>query len=188
MNQYTDPGQHLFWIASRSLGIVALVLVAISVGLGLAMAGKLTKGPGVKARVKQLHEATALSALIAIAGHGLTLLGDSFLRPGLVGVTVPFAMSNQPAWTGFGIIGGWLAAVLGLSFYARRWIGARLWRRMHRWTLVVYVLGVVHALGSGTDARSAWLLLIVAATGVPILLLTALRFLPPRPRPSVLGA
>lgn len=178
MTAYTDPGQHIFWIASRALGVVALVLVALSVGLGLAMSTRTARGPGVMARVKQIHEATALTALMAISGHGLTLLGDSYLRPGLAGIALPFAMSHQPAWTGIGIIGGWLAAILGLSFYVRRWIGPKLWRQMHRWTLAVYVLAVAHTLGSGTDAGSFWLLAILVITAVPIVFLTALRMLP----------
>jgi sulfoxide reductase heme-binding subunit YedZ len=178
VSSYTDPGQHIFWLTSRALGIVALVLVALSVGLGLAMATRTARGPGVMARVKQLHEATALTALIAITAHGLTLLGDSYLRPGLAGIAIPFVMAHRPAWTGIGVIGGWLAAILGLSFYVRRWIGSKLWRRMHRWTLAVYVLAVLHTLGAGTDAHSFWLLTIVIATGVPIVFLAALRLLP----------
>jgi methionine sulfoxide reductase heme-binding subunit len=178
VNAYTDPGQHIFWIASRALGVVALVLVAVSVGLGLAMATRAVRGPGAMARVKQLHEATALTALLAIAAHGLVLLGDSYLRPGLAGITVPFVMSHRPAWTGIGIIGGWAAGILGLSFYVRRWIGPRLWGQMHRWTLAVYVLAVLHTLGAGTDARSFWLLVIVIATAAPIAVLAAVRLLP----------
>ena len=178
-----DPTQHLFWLASRSMGVVALVLVSLSVGLGLAMASKLVRGPGAPAAVKRLHEATALTALVAIAAHGLLLLGDSYLRPGLVGIALPFNMPNQPAWTGVGIIAGWLAAILGLSFYVRRWIGPGLWRRMHRWTLAVWVLGVAHTLGSGTDAGSTWLLGILVLTAAPIMFLAAMRFLPRAPRP-----
>lgn len=187
------PGQHIFWLASRAFGVTALVLVALSVGLGLAMASRLVRAPGAPARIKQLHEAMALTSLLAIAGHGLTLLGDSYLRPGLTGIAIPFTMAHQPAWTGIGIVGGWLAAILGLSFYARKWIGPKLWRQMHRWTLAVYVLAVAHTLGSGTDAGSAWLLAILALTALPIVLLTALRLRPrerpqrrrePRPRPG----
>jgi len=175
---YTDPGQHIFWIASRAFGVVALVLVAVSVGLGLVMATKTAKGPGVMARVKQLHEATALTALFAIAAHGLVLLGDTYLRPGLAGIAIPFVMSHTPVWTGLGVVGGWLAAILGLTFYVRRWIGPKLWRQMHRWTLAVYFLGVIHTVGAGTDARSVWLLAILAATALPIVVLTAVRLLP----------
>src|SRR5436190_17961843 len=120
MNSYTDPGQHLFWIASRAFGVVALVMVSVSVGLGLAMAMRSAKGPGAMARVKQLHEATALTALLAIGAHGLVLLGDTYLRPGLSGIAIPFVMSHRPVWTGLGVLGGWLSALLGLTFYVRR--------------------------------------------------------------------
>jgi sulfoxide reductase heme-binding subunit YedZ len=173
-----EVGQHVFWLSSRALGVAALVLVSLSVGLGLALASKLVRGPGVPARVKKLHEATALTALIAIAAHGLVLLGDAYLRPSLTDLALPFAMDEQPLWTGIGVIGGWLAAILGLSFYVRRWFGPGLWRKMHRFTLVVWILAVVHTLGSGTDAASAWLQLIVAVTGLPIVFLATMRFLP----------
>ena len=89
MNGGIDPGQHLWWLASRSFGVVAIVLVSLSVGLGLALSGRLLRGPGVPARVKTLHEAFALSGLIAIVLHGLLLLGDSYLRPGLAGSCSP---------------------------------------------------------------------------------------------------
>jgi len=178
VNSYTDPGQHIFWIASRASGVVALILAAVSVGMGLAMAMRAAKGPGAMAKLKQAHEATALAALIMIAAHGLALLGDSYLRPGLAGIAIPFVMSHRPLWTGLGVVSGWLAALLGLSFYIRRSIGPRLWRRLHRWTLAVYVLAVIHTLGAGTDARSAWLLVIVIGTAAPIAVMALARLLP----------
>ena len=178
MSSYTDPGQHIFWIASRAFGVVALVFVAISVGMGLAMAMRAAKGPGAMARLKTLHEATALTALLAICAHGLLLLGDGYLRPGVAGIAIPFDTTHAPFWTGLGILGGWLAALLGLTFYVRRWMGPKLWRRMHRWTLVVYVLAVLHTFGSGTDSASLWLLVIVLATLAPITVMSAVRLLP----------
>lgn len=178
MNAQIDPGQHLWWLASRSFGVVAMVLVSLSVGLGLALSGRLLRGPGVPARVKTLHEALAVSGLIAIVLHGLLLLGDSYLRPGLTGIALPFALSSQPVWTALGIIGGWLAAIVTLSFYVRRLIGVRVWRWLHRWTLLVYALGLVHTLGSGTDARSAWLLLTLGVTALPIVFAGVHRALP----------
>jgi sulfoxide reductase heme-binding subunit YedZ len=188
MNSYTDPTQHLFWLASRSLGIVAVVLLAVTVGLGLGLSTRILKRPGLPARLKHLHEAISLTALAAIAGHGLLLLGDPYLRPGLAGIALPFAMPNQPVWTGVGIIGGWLAAVTGLSFYARRWIGAANWRRLHRWTIAAYVLSVGHALGSGSDARAGWMLLILGATAAPVVFLLAYRFLPSASPPAAARA
>ena len=76
-----------------------------------------------------IHEQTALAGLVAIAVHGLTLLGDPWLNPGPAGIAVPFTIAYRPLWVGLGIVAGYLAALLGLSFYVRRRIGPRLWRR-----------------------------------------------------------
>jgi sulfoxide reductase heme-binding subunit YedZ len=147
---------HGWWMASRASGLVAMVLITISVGLGLAMAGKAMRRPGLSKKLMAIHEHTAVAGIVAIAVHGITLLGDPWLNPGVAGISVPFTIGFRPLWTGFGIVGGYLAAALGLSFYFRKRIGARLWRKAHRATVLVYLLGLVHAFGSGTDASAAW--------------------------------
>jgi sulfoxide reductase heme-binding subunit YedZ len=148
---------HVWWLASRASGAVALGLITISVAIGLLMAGKIMRKPGRARILVAIHEQTALAGLVAIAVHGVTLLGDAFLHPGVAGITVPGAISYRPLWTGLGIVAAYLAAALGLSFYFRRRIGTRLWRRAHRATIIVYALSVVHTLGAGTDAASPWL-------------------------------
>ena len=50
MTSTIDPGQHMWWLASRSMGVVAMALVSMSVAFGLAMSGKLVRGPGVASR------------------------------------------------------------------------------------------------------------------------------------------
>ncbi len=170
--------EYAWWLASRASGIVALILIALSVAIGLAMAAKAFRKPGLPKLMIAVHEHAALAALVAIAVHGITLLGDSWLNPGAKGLLVPFAMDYKPAFTGLGIIGGYLAAILGLTFYVRRRIGTRRWRNLHRLTPVVYVLGVVHTIGSGSDAGTLWMTLILLATGTPILYLGILRALP----------
>jgi sulfoxide reductase heme-binding subunit YedZ len=179
-----DPVPHMWWLASRAAGVVALVLVTVSVGIGLAMAGRLTRRRGLGPKLAALHEQTALAGLIAIAVHGVMLLGDPWLHPGLSGITVPFAMTYRTLFTGLGILGGWLAALLGLSFYVRRHIGPRLWRRMHRLTLVVYVLALVHTIGAGTDASAPWLRWFMALTAIPIAGLFVKRLVGSRSTPA----
>ena len=152
----TTLQSHGWWLASRASGLVAFALITVSVGIGLAMAGKVMRRPGLSKKLMRIHEHTALAGLIAIAVHAVTLLGDSWLNPGIAGVAVPFAMGYKTLFTGLGVLGGYLAAALGLSYYVRKRIGPRLWRKAHRATVVVYVLGLVHALGAGTDASAVW--------------------------------
>jgi sulfoxide reductase heme-binding subunit YedZ len=172
-----DPTRYVWWLASRASGIIALGLVTLAVGVGLAMAGRIARRPGLSRKLLALHEHAALAGLVAIVVHGATLLADPWLHAGVSGVTVPFAMAYRPLFTGLGVIAGYLAALLGLSFYVRRRLGPRLWRRVHRATVLVYVLGVVHALGSGTDASTPWLRWFMVVTGVPIAVLFVRRMI-----------
>jgi sulfoxide reductase heme-binding subunit YedZ len=178
-----DPLQYGWWLAARASGIVALALVTLSVAVGLTMAGRIARRPGLSRTLMALHQHAALAGLIAIAVHGLTLLADPWLHPGVAGVTVPFAMSYRPAFTALGIVAAYLAALLGLSFYARRRVGPRLWRRAHRATVLVYALGVVHALGAGSDASTPWLRWFLLVTGAPIVVLFLRRVTARRPAP-----
>ncbi len=177
-----EPLEYGWWLASRAAGVVALIAVSVSVIAGLMMANGLPRRPGAKKHLLSLHEATALAGLVAIAVHGLTLLGDRFLHPRLIDIAVPFTIGYRPVLTGLGIIAGWLAACLGLSFYTRAPIGAKLWRRLHRATITVWGLGVIHTLGAGTDASARWLQAVVIVTGVPIVFLFMRRLLPAEER------
>ncbi len=93
----SDLQSHGWWLASRASGLVALVLVTVSVFLGLTMAGKVMRRPGLSKKLLAVHEQTALAGLVAIAVHGIALLGDPWLHPGVAGVAVPFAIGFKTA-------------------------------------------------------------------------------------------
>jgi sulfoxide reductase heme-binding subunit YedZ len=177
----TSTGPHMFWIASRAAGIAALVLSSLSVCMGLMMAGNLL----VKVRKHDLrisHEALSLATLVALAVHGLTLIGDKYLHPSLADVAVPFLGSYKTLWTTTGIVAFWMLAMLGLSYYMRTRIGVQLWRRLHRFTALAWILGIVHSLGEGTDAGQAWFLAMTAIVVLPALFLLIDRHLLPAVR------
>jgi sulfoxide reductase heme-binding subunit YedZ len=84
-------------------------------------------------------------------------------------------MDYRPLWTGMGTIAGMLAMLLGLSFYVRRSIGSRLWRKAHRATILVYFLAIGHTLGAGTDASAIWMRWWLIVTTPPIIVLFVYR-------------
>jgi sulfoxide reductase heme-binding subunit YedZ len=165
----SDPGPHLFWITSRAAGTAALLLASAGVALGLIMATRMLRGRGVD--LGAAHEAIALATMVAIAVHGLTLLGDRYLSPSLADISIPFASGYKTGWTTTGIVAGWATAALGLSYYARGWIGRRRWRTLHRFTVLAWVGGLAHSLGEGTDAGQLWFLALVLIAAVPPALL-----------------
>ncbi|HYF27181.1 MAG TPA: hypothetical protein VD931_15665 [Baekduia sp.] len=170
-----DPLDHGWWLVSRATGIVALLAISATVGLGLLLASREHRRPGLAAAATGLHEHLALVGLLGAAVHAVTLLGDPFLRPGLSGILVPFAIGYRPAWVAAGIAALVLGALLGLTFYARRRIGPRRWRSAHRAVVVVWVLAVGHALGAGTDAQTPWLRAVLLASAAPVLYAGVLR-------------
>jgi sulfoxide reductase heme-binding subunit YedZ len=181
----TSATPHLFWITSRAAGVLALVLASLAVSLGLLMSTKLLRrrGPDFLAA----HEILSLAAIAAIVVHGVTLLGDKYLNASLIDIAVPFAFSYKTLWTSLGIISGWGLALLGLTYYARRWFGASRWRKLHRFTSVVWLAGLAHALGEGTDAGQLWFLVMIGLVAVPALGLLVWRTMyhgqPPAPQP-----
>ena len=45
------------------------------------------------------------------------------------------------------------------------------WRRLHRFTALAWLAGLVHAVGEGTDAGQTWFLAMIGIVAVPALLL-----------------
>ncbi|MGH2858219.1 MAG: hypothetical protein ACRDMJ_12130 [Solirubrobacteraceae bacterium] len=171
-----DPAAHLFWITSRAAGTTAMVCASASVGVGLAIGGRMGgRRAGGGADRRGIHQTLALATLGAIAVHGLTLLGDGYLHPSLADIAVPFHLSYQRLATATGIVAGWALALLAASYYARRLIGQRRWRAIHRFTLVAWVAGLVHALTEGSDAGQTWFLVLLATTAAPVAVLAIVR-------------
>jgi sulfoxide reductase heme-binding subunit YedZ len=166
---------HLFWITSRAAGGAALLLASASVALGLMMSSR--RKTSNKRDLRAIHEALSLTTLAMVALHGVSLLGDSYLNPGLAGIAIPFVSAYRPLWTGLGIIAGYGLAVLGLTYYLRDRIGAARWRRLHRLTAVFWLLAVGHTIEAGSDAAQIWFLAMSGALVIPAALLLALRWL-----------
>jgi len=169
----TNPSTHLFWITSRAAGTAALLLSSFGVCLGLMMGSRLLRKRGVDLRVT--HEAVSLATLVAIVVHGISLVGDSFMHPSVADISIPFVSAYKTGWTTAGIVAGWGLLALGLSYYARRWIGVQRWRTLHRFTVAAWALGVIHSLGEGTDAGETWFLVMTAIAVVPAVALFVAR-------------
>ncbi len=165
--------EHVFWIASRAAGIVALLGSSASVSLGLMMALRLVRGRDLRV----WHEALGIATIAAIVVHAGVLLFDSYVSMSVVDLLVPFAGSYAPFWTALGIVSGWATLVLALSYYARARIGVARWRSLHRWTGLVWLLSLVHAIGEGTDSGQAWFLAAVGIAVLPALALLTRRHL-----------
>jgi sulfoxide reductase heme-binding subunit YedZ len=178
---------HLAWIASRAAGILALLLASGSVSVGLLQGSRHLRRVRVDLRV--VHESLSMATIAAIVVHGGVLLFDGFINANFADITIPFVGPYQRLWTTLGILGGWALILLGLSYYARARIGVARWRMLHRFTALAWLAALVHSLGEGTDAGTAWFLIGAGVVVLPALALLVLRTMgtepasrQPRPR------
>lgn len=144
-----------YWYLSRASAIVAFVLLWMSIMLGLTLTNRTARiWPGGPV-VFDLHQHASLLALIVAFFHGLILMGDRYIAFTLTTVLTPFSSADyRPFWVGLGQIGFYLLGIVGLSFYVRRWMGARLWRVVHYLSFGVFILALLHGIVSGTDTAT----------------------------------
>jgi DMSO/TMAO reductase YedYZ heme-binding membrane subunit len=149
-----EPLHQLAWLSARSAGLVAWALAGLATVLGLAMAARLVdRGP----QVRDLHRHLTLATVIALAGHGVAIALDPFLKAGLLGILVPFTIGYRPLPVAVGILGGWLLVAFAGSWYLRRRLAPGAWRKLHRFAPLALVASTVHALTAGSDAGTWWM-------------------------------
>jgi predicted ferric reductase len=184
----TGESPKAFWYLSRASGVIAYLLLWMSVALGLITSSKMARvWPGGPAAV-DVHQFVSLLALGVVLFHAFILLGDRYMNFTIAQLLVPFAGKDyRPLWVGWGQSAFYLAVPVAFSFYARRQIGFRVWRVLHYVGFLVYTLITIHALGSGTDATAPAMLAIYILSGAVVYFLTTYRILMagrvPRPNP-----
>jgi predicted ferric reductase len=174
----TGPAPKAYWYLSRASGLVAYVLVWLSVALGLLITNRLARiWPGGPLAA-DVHQFASLLGLTFAVFHGLILLGDHYINFTLAQLLVPFASRNyQPLWVGLGQLGFYLTLPLTFSFYIRKQIGYRAWRLIHYGSFTVFVLVFLHGAGSGTDSSNFFISATYYLTGGAVLFLTIYRIL-----------
>ena len=184
-NSWLGSAPKAYWYLSRSSALVAFGLLWFAMALGLVITNKLARvWPGGPTAF-ELHQLASLLGLDLAMFHGLILLGDRYMNFSLAQVLVPFAtLGYRPLWTGLGQIAFYLCVLVGLSFYARRYIGQKTWRRLHYLSFAVFGLSLIHGLMSGTDSSTPWVQGMYLASGASLLFLTVYRVLVTAAKPA----
>ncbi|NJQ14889.1 ferric reductase-like transmembrane domain-containing protein [Streptomyces bohaiensis] len=199
MPHLADRQHWMYWLC-QAFGWSALLWAYITVLLGLLRSG--TRPPWrllTAARTEKLHRTTGLTTIALMFLHAFLLFlefvrsnhGDSGTWVGRVASAFAesFVPGYYPSGTGrlailIGLLAFYLAIPLSLAYYLRHATGARMWRALHRFIIVVYVLSVWHTLLYGTSVWFDGLFRsLVWALQVPLGLLLLLRLARPA-RPS----
>ncbi len=144
-----------FWLLARAGGLAAYFVLTLSVLAGLTLKARPFAGLRA-ARVAEIHKTLALTGLGALALHAGALVLDSTVKVTPAALLVPGLVTYRPVAVAAGVIGAWLFLAVTASFWLRRRIGMRMWRRLHWLTYALFAIATIHGATAGTDTSQPW--------------------------------
>lgn len=170
-------GPKALWFLTRGTGIVSLLLLTAVLLLGIAGTARARSARWPGFLVADLHKNLTLLSLAFVAAHVLTSVLDAFAPIRLVDALVPFVSQYRPIWLGLGAVAFDLLLALLVTSLLRARLGYGSWRVVHWLAYAAWPVALVHALGTGSDARTGWFALLGFASAGAVALAVAARLL-----------
>jgi methionine sulfoxide reductase heme-binding subunit len=146
------------WYATRATGLVAMVLLTVSVAFGLLSAVGYQR-PGLPRFVTVgLHRNASLLAFVFTVIHVVTTIADGYVHIRIVDAFIPFLSSYRPLWLGLGTIASDLMIALIATSLLRSRLSHRTWQAVHWTAYACWPVALLHGLGTGTDTPVRWVL------------------------------
>jgi sulfoxide reductase heme-binding subunit YedZ len=161
------------WYLDRATGVVALVLMTLTVVLGVVVRrdGRL---PGLpRSGAVRVHRNVGLLSALLLVVHVTTAVLDPFVDIGAAAALVPFASGWSPLTVGLGTLAVDLLVLVVATSLLRDRVRPRLWRAVHLTSYAMWPLAFGHALATGTDVGSGWLLALVLGCAAAVLVASA---------------
>lgn len=157
------------WYFTRGTGLVTLLLLTASMVLGILQVLRWAPAGSPRFVVVALHRAVSLFVLAFLAVHVATAVLDSFAPIRLVDAVVPFVGSYRPLWLGLGALALDGIVAVTLTSLVRNRLGLGAWRAVHWLAYGCWPVALVHGWGTGSDARSGWMLGITLGCAAAVL-------------------
>lgn len=177
----TDP---TFWLLARAAGLTAYLLLTASVVAGLTLKGRFLGRRVRPATITDIHKSLAVAGVGALALHAVALVLDRTVSVSPLALIVPGLVDYRTAWVSVGVVAGELMVVVTASFWLRKRIGTRMWRRLHWLSYAVFISGTAHGLLAGSDAGRLWAIAMYAAAAGSVTAATAWRVLARPEKPT----
>ena len=162
-------GSKALWYLTRGTGMVSLVLLTASVALGIAEVGRFASPRWPRFVVAALHRNVSLLATAFLAVHIVTAVADSYAPIRVADVLVPFVGTYRPLWLGLGALALDLLLALVVTSLLRERIGYRAWRAVHWAAYACWPVALLHGLGTGSDTRMRWAVVVNVGCVVAVL-------------------
>jgi len=163
----------VFWYVTRASGIVALVLLTLTMVLGLATTSRIRARHWPGFAQQELHRRISILAVVFVAIHVLTSILDTYVHIGWLAIIVPFASPYSRFWVGMGTVALDLMVAVFVSSLLRSRVKPSTWRAIHWLAYGSWPVAVAHTFGMGTDAGEHWVIALgiacIVSVGVALL-------------------
>src|SRR5436305_8519519 len=163
MTIFGTLGPSAYWYLARWTGAVSLILLTASVLFGILGPLRFAAPRWLRFAIDMLHRDVSLLVLVVLAVHIVTSVLDSFAPIQLTDAIIPFVSAYRPLWMGLGALAFDLLVALVITSLLRRQIGYRGWRAIHWLAYASWPVAVLHGLGTGTDTKVWWMLILTVA-------------------------
>lgn len=170
-----NQDEKLIWHLVRSSGMVSYMLLLAATVWGLIMSSQFAKNWSPGPVSMTLHSTISWLALLLGLGHGLLLMFDDYFTYTLSNILIPFTGPYRPEVVGLGTLGFWIIVVVSLSFPLKKYIGHKVWRRVHFLSYVAFALVSIHGLFAGTDGELLGFRLLVGFGVLIVVMLLGMR-------------
>ena len=155
--------ERALWFINRGFGVVAAVLLTLSVVLGVLATARAGSRIWPRFATQALHRNVSLLSLAVLTVHIGAAVIDDYVDISWYDAVVPVNGGYRPMWLGFGALALDIVVVTVVSSLIRRRLGRRQWRALHVMSYAAWGFAVAHGLGIGTDRRDAWAASLVVA-------------------------
>ncbi len=155
-------GPSPLWYATRATGVVALLLITLTVALGVANTARYSSPRLPRLVSAGLHRNVSLLAVAFVAVHVVTTVLDPYAPIGFASAVIPFSSPYRPLWLSLGTIAFDIMLALVLTSLFRPWLPYRVWRGVHWLAYACWPVALWHGLGTGTDTKLSWMLVLDA--------------------------
>jgi predicted ferric reductase len=169
------------WLANRAAGNVALVLLAFQLSLGLILSHPTNKSTWkLSKRIFPWHEHLWVFVMAFLLVHIAATVLDPYAKVSLLGALLPGLSTYRTSAVALGTMALYAFLITAISARWTKLLPSGVWLKIHRISLVVFVLSWLHVELAGSDSDAlGWL---YAATGLAVLFAGAYRYWASRQR------
>ena len=163
------------WLAARAAGIVAYLLLTGRIVFGLILSHPTNQSTWkLSKRLFPWHENLLIFTLAFLGAHIVSIILDPYAGVGVGGTFIPGLSSYRSSPVALGTFAMYALILTGVTARYTKVLPQGFWLKLHRLSIVVFILAWLHGILSGTDADA--LRSLYVWTGLAVLGAAAYRY------------